>query len=174
MDSTIRIRKATIDDIAALSSLALETYIAAFGDSMSAEDLAAHLGDNLLPQSFARILEVDVILVAEADGRLIGYTQFGKVDPSFSPIAETDQELRRLYVLAEYQNQGIGTKLINTALEHPVLKNAERIYLDVWERNHGALKLYKRYGFTVVGPRKFEVKSGAETSSDLIMVRQAI
>jgi diamine N-acetyltransferase len=82
--------------------------------------------------------------------------------------------LRRLYVLSAFQNQGLGSKLLQAALEHPALKNAEHIYLDVWEHNHGAQRLYKRHGFAVIGQRKFMVASGAETSFDLIMVRQRL
>lgn len=52
------------------------------------------------------------------------------------------------------------------------MKTAERIALDVWEHNLGARRLYERYGFEVVGKRAFEVKSGAETSFDLIMIRR--
>ncbi len=61
--------------------------------------------------------------------------------------------------------------LMEAALEHPRLKSAERIFLDVWEYNYGAQRFYQRHGFKVIGGRRFYVESGAETSLDLIMVR---
>ncbi len=164
----MKIRPATPHDTRALSQLARQTYADAFGASMSGADLRAHLEKNLSVENFAHMLSADTILVAEQDGRLIGYVQFGKCDLE-QANAETDYELRRLYVQREFQNQNIGAQLMNVALEHPRMQNAPRIFLDVWEHNHGAQRFYKRFGFQVVGARKFEVASGAETSADLIM-----
>ncbi len=53
------------------------------------------------------------------------------------------------------------------------LQQATRIFLDVWEHNHGARRFYERYGFGVIGQRAFVVESGAATSYDLIMLRGA-
>lgn len=145
---------------------------------MSAGDLRAHLEKNLAAKNFARMLEQDTILVVEIDGRMVGFVQFGKCDPSTKlgtsfeqADSETDQELQRLYVLREFQNRKIGAQLMEAALNHPRMKNASRIFLDVWEHNLGAQRFYQRFGFQVIGERKFEVESGAETSADLIMVR---
>jgi ribosomal protein S18 acetylase RimI-like enzyme len=54
-----------------------------------------------------------------------------------------------------------------------VLKAAENIYLDVWERNRGPQELYKRYGFEVVGAHRLAVVSGLAAERDLIMVRRS-
>ncbi len=172
------IRQAAKSDAQTLSALAQKTFSDAFGESMSAPDLAAHLEKNLSIAKIEQLLEQDTLLVAEIDGRMVGFVQFGKRDPSTKlgtsfeqADSDTDQELRRLYVLREFQNRKIGAQLMNAALNHPRMKNAPRIFLDVWEHNHSAQRFYKRYGFQVIGARNFEVASGAETSNDLIMVR---
>ena len=168
----MRIRKAEVDDAKALSALAMQTYTDAFGHSFSSVDLAAHLEKNLLPQNFHRILVEDTMLVAEVDERMVGFVQFGQGSLESEVAFSNDQELRRLYVQANFQNKGIGVRLMNAALDHPSLRGAERVYLDVWEHNPGAQRFYARYGFVVTGKREFVVESGAETSCDLIMVRQ--
>jgi len=168
MDQTavpVTIRQASRADAQALSALAVETYTAAFGHSMSAEDLSAQLAKTLTPARCEQYIKEDTVLLAEVDGFLAGYVQFGA-----SGITDC-AELRRLYVLARYQNQGIGAQLMEAALACPVLCAALRIQLDVWEHNHGAIRFYERFGFVVVGEQKFTVASGAETSLDLIMVR---
>lgn len=162
------IRQTTQNDARALSELAQETYADAFGATMSVEDLRAHLQKNLSVENVARILDADTILVAERDARLLGFVQFGKCD-YVEANPETDYELRRLYILREFQNQNIGAQLMEAALNHPRMKSAPRIFLDVWEHNHGAQRFYQRYGFQVIGERKFEVESGAETDADLVM-----
>lgn len=40
---------------------------------------------------------------------------------------------------------------MEAALEHPRLKEAENVFLDVWEHNHGAQRFYRRYRFAVIG-----------------------
>jgi len=167
------IRQATPSDAQTLSALAMETYADAFGHSMQASDLASHVEEHLLPHHFERMVKDDIILVAEAQGRLVGFAQFGRATIAPGVGSSTDQELRRLYVHAPFQKQGIGARLMEAALDHSSLRNAERIFLDVWEHNDGARRFYERYGFEVIGARTFHVESGAETSPDLIMVRRS-
>jgi ribosomal protein S18 acetylase RimI-like enzyme len=168
------IRPGITKDIPALTELAVTTYVAAFGHSFTPEDLAAHLVHNLAPTNIARFIAEDVVLVAEAGGRLVGYVQFGTAGPEYAPDSDRDQELRRLYVLDEFQNQGAGTLLMQAALAHPQMLAAPAIYLDVWEHNQGAQRFYERHGFEAIGTRQFEVESDAETSLDLIMVRRTM
>lgn len=167
------IRTAENSDVRALSLLAIETYCDAFGHTFSSADLTAHLEKNLSPECFLRILNDDTVLVAAEEDRLVGYVQFGAVKPIVTETQGGDHELRRLYVHHSHQNQEIGTRLMEAALGHPRMKNAENIYLDVWEHNHGAQRFYRRYGFEVIGTRSFDVESGAETSLDLIMIRRS-
>ena len=169
----ISIRPAVTEDVPALTDLAITTYVAAFGHSFTPEDLAAHLAHNLAPDNIAQFVAEDIVLVAEAGGRLVGFVQFGTAGPEYAPDSSGNQELRRLYILGEYQNQGAGTLLMEAALAHPQMRAAPAVYLDVWEHNHGAQRFYRRYDFEVIGARRFEVESDAETSLDLIMVRRA-
>ncbi len=171
MNQTLVIREAQESDIAALSELAIQTYCDAFGHTFQEADLAAHLEKHLSPERFARILDEDMVLLAEAGDRLIGYVQFGAAAP-YSTNRE-DRALRRLYVHREFQNRGYGAALMEAALRHPQMKDVPNLYLDVWEHNHGAQRFYRRYGFEVIGTRAFDVESGAETDLDLIMVRRA-
>jgi ribosomal protein S18 acetylase RimI-like enzyme len=171
MDQPLIIRQAQESDAKALSELAIKTYVDAYGHSFSDSDLAWHLEKHLSPSNFARTISEDIVLLAEIGGRIIGYVQFGAAN-TFSDRKE-DRELRRLYVHPEFQNQGYGGSLMDAALRHPRMNDAESIYLDVWEQNPAAQRFYQRYGFEIVGTRRFEVKSGASTSLDLIMVRLA-
>ena len=169
------IRKAQRVDVNSLSELAKTTYANAFGHSLNPPDLAAHLENNLSESCFEEFLDEDTILVAEHDNRLIGFIQIGVAwpetdDDDFSP---EDAELRRIYVLAEFQGHGIGRQLIDAAFQEPRFAAARDIYLDVWEDNQRAQRLYESYGFRTIGKRAFQVESGAKTGFDLIMIRRA-
>jgi ribosomal protein S18 acetylase RimI-like enzyme len=167
------IRTLGLEDLTALSELATVTYAAAFGHTFSASDLEIHLNSNLSESCFKRALRDDIILAAEFQGRIIGFVQFGPVRISMEAINPADRELRRLYVLSEFQGRGIGRSLMDAALNHPKLKTAPNIYLDVWEHNAKARKLYRRYGFEEIGENSFAVASGTQTDRDLIMVRRS-
>jgi ribosomal protein S18 acetylase RimI-like enzyme len=166
------IRPAEAQDLAALAALARQTYVDAFGHSFSPEDLAAHLQGNLADGYFRQALAEDVFLLAEAAGRLIGFVQFGPVRLPAAAAGPEDQELRRIYVLAQFQNQGTGGKLMDAALGHPRLRDARDIYLDVWEKNDKARRLYESYGFAMIGAHGLATASGIAHDQDLIMVRR--
>ena len=172
----ICIVEATLDDDELLSALAVQTYTAAFGHSVSAADLAAHLMSNLTPERFRKMLREDVFLLAQLEGETVGFVQFGDAHIDDSNLSEPlqidlgDKEIRRLYVSAAFQSCGVGSKLMDAALTSLAGKT---VSLDVWEDNAGAIRFYKRYGFERVGARAFRAASGETTGLDLILVRRS-
>lgn len=160
----IAFRQAEPKDAAALSALAIDTYVAAFGHSFEPANLAAHLARNLSVACLELILDRDVVLVAAEADELVGFLQFGRHDEGSA------WEIRRLYVHSGSQNAGIGRRLMEQALGRPELRQAEAIYLDVWEENEAAQRFYSRFGFRPVGKRAFRVASGEVTGHDLIML----
>ena len=161
------IRPATSDDVPALADLPKRTWSDAFGSSVSAEDEAAELGETRSVTYFEDALRRDTILVAETDV-LVGYVEFGDVNIPGLEARPGDRELRRIYVETERHGRGLGRRLMNTALRHPRLANARRIYLTVWEQNERALRLYERLGFRRVGTVTFTI--GSEVAEDLLML----
>ena len=61
-----------------------------------------------------QINENNRIFVALEDGVPIGYIFYAKAQ---NVVYDSAAEIRSIYILPEYQKQGIGTKLFNTALE---------------------------------------------------------
>jgi diamine N-acetyltransferase len=163
------IRPATPSDVPALSDLAKRTWSDAFGYSVTPDEEAVELDETRSEAYFAGALRRSTILVAEADGVLLGYVQFGDVDIREVDARSGDQELHRIYVETELHGRGLGRSLMNTALQHPRLASASRIFLQVWERNERAVRLYESLGFRTVGTTTFTIGSG-EVAEDLVMV----
>jgi ribosomal protein S18 acetylase RimI-like enzyme len=163
------IRGARVNDIPALSALAKRTWSDAFGASLSAEDEAIELEKKRSESYFAASLGKNTILVAEANGELRGYVQFGDVDIAEVDVQPGDQELQRLYVDAGLHGTGVGRRLLEEALRHPRLATARRIYLQAWDQNERALRLYESVGFRIVGTTRFIL--GTEEVEDLVMMR---
>lgn len=61
------------------------------------------------------------------------------------------EELVTLYVDSFFQNQGIGKKLLDYAIDICKVK-----YLWAIEKNEGALRFYKRHGLLISSEKKFE------------------
>lgn len=63
--------------------------------------------------------------------------------------------------------------MMEVARDHPRVRSVRYICLDVWETNVSAIRLYEKYALHVVDKHSFEVASGADAYSKLIMLRDA-
>ncbi len=157
----MKIRKADRSDIKIISEFSIQTYVEAFGHSFTPEELEKRLKKRSV-DFYEKVFDKDSILLAEENGQVIGYIQFGDATFPLEGITKDDQELQRIYVLADHQGKGIGKELIKAAMSTLRIKNARNIYLDVWEENTKAQKLYKSLGFKEVG----------RWDEDIIMVKE--
>jgi ribosomal protein S18 acetylase RimI-like enzyme len=168
------LRPATPADITPLAALARQTYAAAFGHTYElAADLAAHLDANVSEAAVAVWLAEDFVTLAVADGRIVGFTQFGPT-PEWSYGGHPkpgDAALHRIYVAEGLRGSGLGGALLRQALE-VMEAEAGDIYLDVWEGNLGGQRLYGRHGFVAIDRVKLKTASGASAGYDLVMVRR--
>jgi ribosomal protein S18 acetylase RimI-like enzyme len=164
----VTIRPAAASDVPALSDLARRTWSAAFGSSVSANDEAAELDETRSEGYFFDALRKKTILVAEGNGGLRGYVQFGAVEIPGVEALPGDRAIHRLYVESEWQGRGLGRLLLGAALQHPRLAHAKRIYLTVWQRNVPARRLYESLGFETVGTTTFTI--GSEVVEDLVLL----
>lgn len=166
------IRPADADDTESLAALAAETFIETYGETMPDSDLEAHLARHMSREAFDDLLRHDAFLVAEHDGELVGFVQFGKGHVLEGEPARGDQALRRLYVKSAFHSRGVGAALMDATLDCASMKAAPRIWLDVWEHNHRARRFYESYGFEIAGRFRMELASGPADSLELVMVRR--
>ena len=165
----VEVRPATTSDVPALSALAKRSWFDAFGASVPPDEADAELDATRSEAYFGDALTCHTILVAEANGVLLGYVQFGEVNIQELEVRPGDQELQRLYVETAEQGRGVGRALMEAALRHPRLADAPRVYLQVWDENERAVRMYERSGFRTVGHTRFTIGSG-EVVEDLVML----
>lgn len=165
----MRIRPVTEADLPPLADLARRTWLDAFGDSVSTDDADAEAEDTRSEEYFRAALRTDTILVAEADGQLVGYVKFGEVEIPEVDAEPGDGGLHRVYVETAQHGRGIGRELVHAALSHPRLQAAPRVYLQVWEENRTAVGLYESLGFRTVGTTRVTIGTN-EVGEDLVMV----
>jgi tRNA (guanine37-N1)-methyltransferase len=145
---------------------------------MTAGDLEGVLA-GLTAAMFETALKTDTVLVASdepalhAMPRLTGFVQSGPAGASLKAAARSAPdgaalEIRRLYVAPDRHGEGIGARLLDTALEDA---GAQPVLLDVWARNVRALKLYRGRGFATVAEHHPVFAGGPAHEPDLIMLR---
>lgn len=163
----VEISEASAADAEEVSALAIKTYVDTFGAEFEPDELAHHLDLTISPARWHEHFARDRVLVARLGGRAIGYVHFG-------PAGETgDVAIHRLYVTAELQGQKIGSQLLSRALAEPEVVAAPAVRIDVWEHNHGARRLYERFGFRHEGGMEpFVLKSGEIDGYDVVLIRR--
>lgn len=127
----VALRTATHGDVDAIAGI--ERMV--FSDPWSAASFAGLVG---APR--ARML------VAEQDGRVVGYTVL--------IVAPPDADLANLAVSAKARGMGLGRRLLEHALTTARALGVRHVYLEVRESNARAIALYTSVGFNEVGRRR--------------------
>ncbi|SMK64655.1 GNAT family acetyltransferase [Enterococcus faecium] len=64
-------------------------------------------------------------------------------------------EIQRLYLLKDYQNKGLGQRLLDEANRYAKTKQKRYLRLTVYEKNHAGIRFYERHGFKKIGIKHF-------------------
>ena len=74
-------------------------------------------------------------------------------------------------VRADARGQGVGSALLEAALEWAADGGFSRVELYVYARNAPAIALYEKHGFVLEGRRKHFIRDGEQFLDDLVMAR---
>jgi ribosomal protein S18 acetylase RimI-like enzyme len=88
-----------------------------------------------------------VFLVAEANGRIIGYAYAVLEGPDYMALRGPAGVLHDLVVDTEHRGHGVGQLLLKAALDQLSSRGAPRVVLFTAEKNHAAQRLFARAGF---------------------------
>ncbi|MEM3467728.1 MAG: GNAT family N-acetyltransferase [archaeon] len=72
-------------------------------------------------------------------------------------------------ILKEYRNKGLGSKLVQLLIEWAKKKKLEFIMLELFSKNKGAIRLYRRLGFKKVATLPNYIKRGKEHQDEIVM-----
>jgi len=143
---TITVRRARVDDAAAIAAIMDEPSVYAGLMQMPHASVEAHrarLTDSLAPG------KGDLLLVAERDGKVVGSS--GMHPAGWSPRRRHVMSIG-ISVLREAQGQGVGTALMQAMCDYADgWAGVLRLELSVYVDNPGALALYRKFGFEVEG-----------------------
>lgn len=137
MDYTIR--RMLIEDAEEVQDVAKKswnaTYEGIIPNNIQENFLKGAYNDEMMEWRLSNSL----MLVAEADNTIAGFANFTSVNE------QGQAELSAVYLLPEYQGEGIGSVLLNAGIEK--LENVKEIHLDVERDNTIGTAFYKAKGF---------------------------
>ncbi len=173
----IKILDAVPDDALGITNVFYKAWLATYPNAekgITVEDIEDSYKDDFsvgkidsLKELIRSLPENKKRLVAKKGDLIVGACTVIKND--------TYNHLRTLYILPEFQNKGIGTKLWNNAQEF--LDPKKDTIVQVADYTDDAIRFYKKLGFVDTGKRTPQesgsFKSGA-TIIDMEMVRKAV
>lgn len=111
-------------------------------------------------------------LVAEHEGRVVGYVRLGC--PTELASHTHVQQILGLAVSEEVRGRGIGRALVRAAVQEARDRGARRITLRVLGNNTTARVLYESEGFVVEGVQPEEFFLGGRYVDDVLMGRSLL
>lgn len=136
----MQIRKATNTDIPGIQQVAEIGWHAAYKGILRTETIENVLGEFYSEESLVHSLErhATVFLVAEADEQVVGFIQ------ALPRPGSNDYELTRLYILPDYQRQGVGRGLLQSVEQQ---LSGQKIWVLVERDNHAAIAFFQAMNF---------------------------
>lgn len=139
--NSIKIRKATLNDIKAISTIKVEGWQSAYKNIISDKYL-----DNM---DITKTIEKNIknfdrhpFIVAEVNSEVVGFCCY-----DFGNIEELDEnadcELRGIYVKPSMKRKGIGRKLIEYVKKEFLKANKEKMILWCLKENYPSREFYK-------------------------------
>jgi RimJ/RimL family protein N-acetyltransferase len=105
------------------------------------------------------------VFVAEDDGRIVGRLSVARDQhPASRHVADLG-----LIVAATHRRRGIGTALLDAALEWAREAGVRKLELHVFPWNEAAIALYERFGFVREGYRHAHYRRGDEYVDAILM-----
>jgi ribosomal protein S18 acetylase RimI-like enzyme len=172
MTPLLELVKITETDVEMLSTISRETFFTAFEHLNSAEDMEAYAASSFSHEKLTAELRTPGadFYFAMLDGEVAGFIKLNTGSAQNEYKQDNSLEVERLYVLAKYQNQKLGRRLLNFAFDVAANKGVNFIWLGVWEHNLRAIKLYESLSFVHCGSHDFML--GSDRQTDLLLRKE--
>jgi ribosomal protein S18 acetylase RimI-like enzyme len=165
----IAIREVTIDDIIELQKISRQTFSETFAASNTEANMTKFLETGYSMEKLETELKDpgSAFYFAVDNDHVIGYLKLNFGESQTELKDDHTVEIERIYVLKDYHGKHIGQLLYEKAIQVARQKNAEYIWLGVWEENPRAISFYRKNGFVEFDKHIF--KLGDEEQTDIMM-----
>lgn len=165
----INIKKITLKDIDHLQKISKQTFYETFSSFNTEENMTIYLDQGFSKEKLKTEINdlKSVFYFAKLENEIIGYLKLNFGDSQTELQDYKSIEIERIYVLKEFHGKKIGQLLYEKAIEIANQKNANYVWLGVWEENPRAINFYKKNGFIEFDKHIF--KLGNDLQTDIMM-----
>ena len=165
----ISIIKAELHDIEKLQKIGRQTFFETFSESNSEENMQKYLDEGFsIEKLTTELTDTNAeFYFAILDEEVIGYLKLNFGDSQTELKDNKALEIERIYVSKEFHGKSVGQLLYDKAIEVAKQKNADYVWLGVWEDNPRAISFYKKNGFVEFDKHIF--KLGNDEQIDIMM-----
>ena len=165
----IQLRIAGQKDAQMLAILGARTFSETFAGDNKPEDMAEYLRGAFSEQKQSEELSDpdSVFIVAESEGKPVGYARLLGRSTATCITGDRPIELVRIYVIQELKGRKVGSLLMQKCLDEARGRGYDTIWLGVWEHNPNAIVFYQKWGFSKAGTHAFLL--GKDLQEDWIM-----
>ena len=166
---TIQIKGITLNDIEQLQQIGRQTFYETFSAGNTEENMTNYLNEEFSIEKLTIELSDKnaEFYFATLDNMVIGYLKLNFGQSQTELQDDTALEIERIYVLKEFHGKKVGQILYDKAIEIANQKNANYVWLGVWEENPRAISFYKKNGFVEFDKHIF--KLGEDEQTDIMM-----
>ena len=159
-------RKANQTDVSDIAHIHFESWNATYSELLPKMYIDKENNLSQKMEMWGKVLPssgVNTWIAYDADNTTVGFISYFKKDSKC--------EITTLYLLPQYQNLGIGTKLMNAALIDAFQCNScSSLSLWVLQTNLSAINFYEKFGFESDGQCHEELYEGTKIT-DVRMIK---
>ena len=165
----LRFKQCVLEDIPLLAKIGKETFVIAFEHMNDPEDFK-----NYIDQAFSETqLQKEVqtegseFYFIYREDELVAYIKLNSGAAQTETLGDKALELERIYVLSDFQNQGLGKIIMQEVIQRSKKGDFEFMWLGVWQKNESAIRFYKKLGFEIFGTHPYYI--GKDKQTDWLM-----
>jgi ribosomal protein S18 acetylase RimI-like enzyme len=165
----IDIKSITLSDIDQLQQISRQTFYETFAVENTEEDMQQYLDEDLSKDKLtSEFNNPDAeFYFAMLNNAVIGYLKLNSGASQTELQDDKGLEIEWIYVLKEFHGKKVGQLLYERALQVARQKNADYVWLGVWENNLRAINFYKKNGFVAFDKHIFRL--GNDEQTDIMM-----
>jgi len=165
----VQVSKIKKEEILQLQEIGRQTFYETFSQSNTEENMKNYLENGFSLSKITDELndENAEFYFAKIGKKIIGYLKLNFGQSQTELKDDKALEIERIYVLKEFHGKKVGQILYDKAIEVARQKNADYVWLGVWEENPRAINFYKKNGFVEFDKHIF--KLGEDEQTDIMM-----
>lgn len=170
----IFLRQVEIKDIEQLKKIAKLTFFDTFSPDNTEENTEKYMNESFTTERLTSEIENEnsEFYFTISENEVIGYLKVNTGDAQTELKQENALEIERIYVSKDFHGKKVGQILYDKSLAIAKEKNADYVWLGVWEKNTRAIQFYSKNGFVEFDQHIFMF--GNEKQTDIMMRKELI